>query len=46
MTNLYHISDSDSLEEKEAQEEAKERFKPLIDWLKGQTNGVVRDGRS
>lgn len=46
MINIYRISDSDSLEEKEAQEEAKERFRPLIDWLKGQANGVVRDGRS
>ena len=44
--SLSHICiDLDPEEEKEKLKETKEKFKPLIMWLKGQASDVVRDGK-
>ena len=44
--SLSHICiDLDPEEEKERLKETKEKFKPLIMWLKGQASDVVRDGK-
>lgn len=34
----------DPKEEKELQKQLNEQFKPLIDFLKNETTGVIRDG--
>jgi hypothetical protein len=38
------LTDLDAEEEKAMQAEIKEKFKPLLSWMKIQTVGVVRDG--
>ena len=42
----FFFQDLDPEEEKEQLNDIKERFKPLIMWLKGQASEVVRDGKS
>jgi hypothetical protein len=37
-------TDLDAEEEKAMQEEIKDKFKPLLSWLKVQAEGIVRDG--
>ena len=41
----FLFQDLDPEEEKEQLNDIKERFKPLIMWLKGQASEVVRDGK-
>lgn len=38
---LTSVTDEDSKEEQKSQEE---KFRPLIEWLRKETKGVVRDG--
>jgi hypothetical protein len=38
------LADLDAEEEKKTQAEIKEKFKPLLSWLKTQVEGTVRDG--
>jgi len=44
--NLAHIIgvDLDPEEEKAIKTEMKEKFKPLLNWFKAQTQDIVRDG--
>ena len=44
--NFAHIvlTDLDAEEEKAMRTEIKEKFKPLLSWLKVQAEGIVRDG--
>lgn len=40
------LPDEEEEDAKEAQKKLKEKFKPLIEWLKEETKDVVRDGES
>ena len=38
--------DEDPEDEKEKQKELTERYKPLLDWFKKETQDIVRNGKS